>query len=288
MNPQNKISINPGDRFNKWTVIEELDPKIVYGKRKAIKRMILCVCDCGNIQKIQLSGLVGGHTKSCGCMLKEAGMKRRKEYPKGMRFGKLVIIKEVDPRKLDRCFLCQCDCDKEVISRLSALKRKGGSSCGCTRRKPMIKNRSENYPYTNHRLYSIWGDMKKRCYNKNSRAYKWYGDRGIRICQDWLDRFLNFYNWAIANGYSDDLTIERLNPTKNYDPLNCTWIPWSEQNNNKGNSRFIIYKGVNMTVGQAAKIYGIDYHTLIGRLNREWSVSDAIEIKPSKIRRYAL
>lgn len=283
MNPKNKISVQPGDKYHRWTIIKELPPKIRVGKNRSFSiRIMLCECECGNIGKVQLEGLAHGHSKSCGCLLKDVRWNSRKVYKSGQRFGKLIIIRGVEAKGYDRCFLCKCDCGKETISRLSALKRKGGSSCGCTRRKPMLKNRTENYPYRNHRLYSIWIDMKKRCYNKKSRAYRWYGGSGIEICDEWKSRFLNFYKWAMTNGYSATLTIERINPTKNYEPSNCKWIPWSEQNNNKRNSRIISYQGIKLTVSEAARKYGICYTTLIRRLNSGWNVEDAIELKPIK------
>lgn len=83
------------------------------------------------------------------------------------------------------------------------------------------------------RIYKIWCDMKTRCYNENSKAYKHYGGRGITMCAEWLNDFIAFNNWAMANGYNDTLTIDRINVNGNYEPLNCRWATVQEQAQNK-------------------------------------------------------
>ena len=81
---------------------------------------------------------------------------------------------------------------------------------------------------TNTRLYSIWTDMKHRCYDQNQKAYKNYGGKGIVICDEWKEDFKAFYDWAMANGYAEGLTIDRIDPSKSYDPSNCQWLTRSE------------------------------------------------------------
>ena len=83
------------------------------------------------------------------------------------------------------------------------------------------------------RLHSIWSSMKTRCYNKKSRGYKYYGERGVTICEEWMDNFQAFYDWAVANGYREDLTIDRIDVYGNYEPSNCRWISIAEQQTNK-------------------------------------------------------
>lgn len=83
-------------------------------------------------------------------------------------------------------------------------------------------------PVRDKRLYSIWSNIKQRCYNKNAKAYKNYGGSGVRVCDDWRNSFLNFQCWALSHGYEDNLTIDRVDSKKDYCPENCQWIPLRE------------------------------------------------------------
>ena len=86
---------------------------------------------------------------------------------------------------------------------------------------------------SNTRIYRIWMGMKARCYNKNAVPYPYYGAKGIRVCDEWTDKkngFMNFYNWSMEHGYKEDLTIDRIDPTKDYTPDNCKWATKYEQN----------------------------------------------------------
>lgn len=93
------------------------------------------------------------------------------------------------------------------------------------------------------KIYKKWEDMKSRCNNPNNKRYKDYGGRGIKICNEWLSDFMNFYNWAINNGYKEGLSIERINNDGNYEPSNCKWITRAEQMRNTRNCHYIEYKG---------------------------------------------
>lgn len=81
------------------------------------------------------------------------------------------------------------------------------------------------------RLYSIWENIKQRCYNPNCKQYNDYGGRGIKVCQEWL-KFKPFYDWAMVSGYSDNLTIDRIDNDSNYCPNNCKWSTRFEQQRN--------------------------------------------------------
>lgn len=200
------------------------------------------------------------------------------EIPIGFKKGLLTILKEAPSKnKYERNILCICDCgNNKVIGFKWFKKSKGILNCGCIPvRIPSRKN--ENSQFLKHRLYTIWIGIKKRCFNKKSRAYKWYGAKGVSMCESWESRFLNFYNWANENGYKDHLTIERLDTTKDYSPPNCTWIEWSKQNDNKSNSRIITVDGQTMNTAQASRKFGVRYTTLISRLNKGWDIKDALK-----------
>ena len=119
--------------------------------------------------------------------------------------------------------------------------------------------------------------MKDRCYNKNSKIYRFYGERGITICDEWLHDFQTFYDWAIENGYSDNLTIDRINSFGNYEPNNCRWITLSDQQRNRRNNRYFTYNGETKTLSQWAAEYGFKWEQLRDRIDKlGWSFEKAI------------
>lgn len=109
--------------------------------------------------------------------------------------------------------------------------------------------------------------MNSRCYRKNCIAYKNYGARGITICEEWKSNFDNFYNWAINNGYSENLSIDRIDNNKGYSPENCRWTTKKVQANNQRSNCLITYNGKTQTMKQWADELGINYSTLRSRLN---------------------
>ncbi len=136
----------------------------------------------------------------------------------GMKFGKLTAIKYFKTGNSLK-WICKCDCGNEIICYGYDLQRGRTVSCGCHKKKHAGR-------YT--RLYSIWQSMKKRCLNPNHRFYKYYGGKGIGICDEWVNDFSAFREWALSNGYSDTLTIDRIDSSKGYFPENCQWITVSE------------------------------------------------------------
>lgn len=119
------------------------------------------------------------------------------------------------------------------------------------------------------RLYRIWTDMKRRCYDERCLEYRNYGGRGIEICQEWKNSFEAFRSWAMENGYADDLTIDRIDVNGNYEPSNCYWVTAKEQANNMRTNTLVTYKGETKTLVQWAESFGINYHTLVSRLYQE-------------------
>lgn len=132
---------------------------------------------------------------------------------------------------------------------------------------------------TNTRLYSIFGHMKQRCYDKNSARYHCYGGRGITICEEWRNDFQTFYDWAMSHGYADNLTIDRIDVNGNYEPSNCRFVTIKEQENNRSNNRLITYNGMTKTLSQWASISGLSYGTFYHRIKRGWSFEDCLTAK---------
>lgn len=181
----------------------------------------------------------------------------------GERYGKLVIIKELDKKDFHRQWLCQCDCGNTHI--VSSRHWKEVRSCGCLRKTPKQTK-------AHIKLRTVYKDMKARCYNKNSVSYKNYGGRGIIMCEEWKNDFMSFYNWAIQNGYDENKTrkeqsIDRINVNGNYDPNNCRWISMRQQANNTRKNTFLKYKNTIKTMAQWSRILKINYKTFCNFVN---------------------
>lgn len=121
------------------------------------------------------------------------------------------------------------------------------------------------------RLYHIWNGMRGRCLHRSYPNYKNYGAKGITICDSW-GNFEKFKEWALNNGYSEALTLDRINNKKGYNPNNCRWVSIKTQENNRANNRNLFYNGLNMTVSEWAEYLGINTQTLFTRLKRGWSI----------------
>lgn len=166
----------------------------------------------------------------------------------GKRFGRLIITEYIDR---NYC-IAKCDCGtiKKYIT--CSLITKGTQSCGYWH-KEIVGRLNYKHGLTKTRLYKIWQGVKDRCLNKYELTYKYYGARGIIICEEWKNSSENFCFWAHKNGYQDNLTIERKDVNGNYCPENCIWIPLSKQGNNKTNNRKITAFGETKNLNEWAK-----------------------------------
>ena len=192
----------------------------------------------------------------------------------GQKFGRLTVV-SLDEARKNQYYICICDCGKEKSVLKYDLLAGKIKSCGCLLRETSsIRCKKRNYKHGlgRTRLCHIWGDMKRRCYNKSHKDYKDYGGRGIIICDNWLNDFCSFYNWAMANGYKDKLSIDRIDVNGNYEPSNCRWVTIEEQARNKRNSFFITYKGKTKCLSEWSREVGMGIGTLKYRLKRGWSV----------------
>lgn len=197
----------------------------------------------------------------------------------GKIFNNWKVLKRVaDGKRKETQYLCECKCGTKRIVKAYALKNGRSKSCGCLRAE-LARDKHIKHGKTGTRIYNIWRSMKKRCYIKSSKDYIRYGKRGILICSEWKESFENFYNWAINNGYNDNLTIDRIDVNGNYEPSNCRWITMKEQQSNKRSNHLITYKGVTLPVCLWADKYKIKRSTLCTRLKQGVNFEQAITIK---------
>ena len=190
----------------------------------------------------------------------------------GKKFGRLTVVARADNDMNGNIrWVCKCDCGniKEKPVYTSSLTSGRTRSCGCLVRNSDAYN-TPRHGLSDTRLYTEYISMRRRCYAKNRPQYKNYGQRGISVCKEWDGDFVSFYNWAISNGYSDELTLDRIDVNGNYCPENCRWATPKEQANNKRTNHIIEIDGVAKTISEWADICGISPITIRTRLNRGW------------------
>ena len=209
---------------------------------------------------------------------------KRVEVKEGERYGRLTIIREVEPagsiHKRVRRFLCRCDCGNETICRLPNLKSGTTKSCGCYR-KFVSSNRRDCHHLQNTRIYRIWCGMKRRCYNKHNEHFDRYGGRGIIVCDEWKTDFMNFYDWAMSNGYDDKLSIDRINNEGNYEPSNCRWANQKQQIVNSTATIKCSLGGNIVSLSDIADILGVSFkriRRIVYMLNNGYDMSELLSL----------
>lgn len=195
----------------------------------------------------------------------------------GEQFGKLTVLKKDESKGNDRIkWLCLCECGNTKTIRGSDLRSGKIKSCGCAR----IKGNHRTHNMTNTRIYRIWCNVKSRCTNSNIKQYKDYGGRGITVCDEWLNSFEAFYDWSIANGYAENLTIERIDVNGNYEPSNCKWATTKEQSLNRTDNHKLTCEGETKTIAEWSEITGIHRSTIESRLKAGLTIEQALSKAP--------
>ena len=189
----------------------------------------------------------------------------------GKRFGRLTVIGVEDNGKRQTYYACQCDCGNVKVIRADALVSGCTVSCGCKKREQDRLNLTANHSHkmSGTRLYNIWSGLKGRCNNPNDPRYDRYGGRGISVCDEWNTSFQSFYDWAINNGYSEELTIDRIDNDGNYEPSNCRWSTNKEQCNNRATNINIKIGNATKTLTEWCEIFDVDVARTMARYHRD-------------------
>ena len=227
-----------GMKFNRLTVINRA------ASSKDGRARWLCRCDCGNERIILGKSLRNGHTQSCGCLNKELTSKNSFIDRTGERFGRLTVLSRADDYianngKHHVRWNCICDCGKTTVVDVVQLVGCKTKSCGCLKEET-LSNGNLKHGGRYDRLYKVYYNMKNRCCNSNAGDYKYYGGRGISICNEWLNSYTAFKNWAYSNGYDENAdkgkcTLDRIDVDGNYEPTNCRFVDMATQSRNRRN-----------------------------------------------------
>lgn len=187
----------------------------------------------------------------------------------GNKYGELTVVKSGGTNKDKKAlWLCKCSCGNYTTTTGKSLRNGSSTSCGCLkvkRAREMAKH-NKKHGETNTKLYNVWRGIKKRCRLATSDAYANYGEKGIDVCDEWFESYECFRDWSLANGFEDGLTIDRIDPRGDYTPENCRWTTWKVQENNRGNTVFLEYKGKLYPRAILAEMLGVSRQALYYRV----------------------
>lgn len=204
----------------------------------------------------------------------------------GRRFNRLTVIGLDTSERKDpsRMFVCQCDCGNITTVRYTRLVRGEIKSCGCLSKDNHYKIHGQSHT----RLYRIWSKMLRRCGDENDKQFRYYGGRGITVCDEWRNDFVTFATWAHHNGYNDKLTLDRIDVHQGYTPDNCRWATYATQSRHRSDTKLYTYNGDTMVLTDFAAKYGFNAETLRQRVvDYGMSIDDAINTPLNKqIKRY--
>ena len=262
-----------GKKFNNLTVIDKAPARISPSGR--VVQQLVCRCDCGKEREVSISSLRSNYVKTCGkCDLTGS----RLIDLTGQQFGKLIVVKRVEnyvsPKGLKFSqWLCKCNCGNECIVRSIHLRTGYVQSCGCLK----LKQNGN----TTKRLWKIWKAMIYRCENKNDKNYLNYGERGIKVCDEW-HLYDNFESWALNAGYDSNAsfgkcTLNRIDVNGNYEPSNCRWVDQQTQTNNTRKNRYLTYHGVKHTFAEWTRIYNLSGGYIASKVNKGMTAEEIFD-----------
>lgn len=203
--------------------------------------------------------------------LNKKGVASNRINIEGYYFGRLKVLFYYDTHRKAAMWLCECACGNFKVIEGKSLRAGKTKSCGC-----ILEERK--YYLCGTRIHNIYKNMKTRCYLKTKGDYKYYGGRGISVCDEWKESFIAFAEWAIASGYEDGLTLDREDNSGNYSPDNCRWVTRQRQSNNMSSNHVITFNGKSLSIADWAREIGIKPDTIFNRIRDDWSEEDALTI----------
>jgi hypothetical protein len=191
----------------------------------------------------------------------------------GKTFGRLTVISlhSISPRPR---WNCVCTCGGTSISLSTHLKDGSSTSCGCYLRE-LRTTHGESLPSKRTKEHKLWLKMKDRCKYKTLKIYKYYGGRGIKVCDRWLNSYENFLA-DIGRAPTPKHTLDRIDVNGDYEPNNCRWATYKEQENNRTNNKIYEYEGQSKTLSQWADVFGVNRKMLQDRIWRGWTIERAL------------
>lgn len=182
-----------------------------------------------------------------------------------------------------KCKKCGKIVSKSLNRMKDTVKRGYPNTCGCE----VIKSDKDNAVGNRHRLYSIWNNIISRVECEKSPQYKYYGERGIAICNEWRNSYLSFKEWALSHDYNDNLTIDRIDVNGNYEPNNCHWVDMKQQQRNKRSNRVYTINGITKCLQDWCDYYSINRNTVNKRLRLNWDIKRALTQPVKKNNHYS-
>lgn len=252
-----------GRKIGKLTILKKLPMKKSYVQYE-------CVCDCGTRFITSAFALKSPYEKCCkNCRTPKV------DDISGKRFGRLVAIRYAGKSNgKQTLWECKCNCGNSVIVHQQNLISGHTKSCGCYNREVSIE-RNTTHGDTNTRIYRIWHDMMLRCYSPKHKSYYLYGEKGIAVCQEWKE-YNKFKKWALNNGYEENLSIDRIDNAKGYEPSNCRWATDVQQGNNTNRNLMFTINGVTNSLANWCRKYEVPYTRVHSRIYSGWDILDAL------------
>lgn len=250
--------------------LRKINKKLGYDPKYECKCLL-----CNKIFTASIGSIKSRINKNCGC--------NKLHYDLlGKKFGKLKVIKKVGLNlHNEMLWECECECGERIIKTSYLLRNDKNPKCKkCANKQIGDKNRK--YIIYSKRLHECYVNMKTRCYNQNSKSYYLYGMRGIKVCDEWKNNYSLFQDWALKNGYEENLTLDRINNNGNYCPENCRWVDRIIQANNRKSNLYLTFNGVTDTLANWCRTLKLNYKKVQDRLYKNMTLEQIVQEGKSK------